>query len=40
LIESDLLSADALDEVRALLADPDFWDLSPALYCSWGRRAG
>lgn len=39
MIEADLLSADALDDALALLADPDFWDLSPAAYCAWGRRA-
>ena len=32
MIEADLLSADALDDALALLADPDFWDLSPAAY--------
>ena len=40
MVEAELLPADALDEALALLADPDFWDLSPAVYCAWGRPGG
>jgi SAM-dependent methyltransferase len=40
LIEEDLLSADALDQALAQLADSEFWDLSTASYCAWGHRAG
>jgi len=32
------LSDDELDTARARLADPEFWDLSPAFVGAWGRR--
>ncbi len=33
-----LLSAAEVDAARTRLADPDFWDLSPAFVSAWGRR--
>jgi hypothetical protein len=33
-----LATGDELNSARALLADPGFWDLSPAFIGSWGRR--
>jgi SAM-dependent methyltransferase len=38
LIETDLLSAEALDATLALLRDPGFSDLPPMLFYGWGRR--
>lgn len=32
------LSNGEIDDARALLADPAFWDLSPAFVGAWGRR--
>lgn len=38
IVEYGHLSAEDLDATRALLADPEFWDLSPAFVGAWGRR--
>jgi SAM-dependent methyltransferase len=39
LIEADLLSAETLDDLLALLRDPGFLDLTPMMFYSSGRRA-
>jgi len=39
IVELGLCSHDEVDAARALLADPTFWDLSPAFVSTWGRRA-
>jgi SAM-dependent methyltransferase len=37
IVAADLMTPAELDAARALLADPDFWDLSPAFVATWGR---
>lgn len=36
--EHGLLRDEDLDRAQALLADPGFWDLSPAFVGAWGRK--
>jgi hypothetical protein len=38
IVEHGLLGGAELDAARALLADPAFWDLSPAFVGAWGRK--
>jgi SAM-dependent methyltransferase len=38
IIEMELATAQEIDRARALLADPEFWDLSPAFVGGWGRN--
>jgi SAM-dependent methyltransferase len=38
ILDSGLLTGGELDAARELLADPGFWDLSPAFVGAWGRR--
>jgi len=38
-VDSGLITDQQIDDARALLADPEFWDLSPAFVGAWGRRA-
>jgi SAM-dependent methyltransferase len=37
--EMQLATGEEIDAARTLLADPEFWDLSPAFVAAWGRRA-
>jgi len=39
MIDAGLIAGAAIDAARALLADPEFWDLSPAFVGAWGRKA-
>jgi SAM-dependent methyltransferase len=39
IVEHHLLDHERLDAAQALLADPAFWDLSPAFMGAWGRKA-
>ena len=34
-----LATGEEIDAARTLLADREFWDLSPALVAAWGRSA-
>ncbi|MFG3042970.1 class I SAM-dependent methyltransferase [Streptomyces sp. NPDC048330] len=38
LVDGGHATEDELQDFYALLADPDFWDLTPALIQSWGRK--
>jgi len=38
ILEAGLLTNDAVDKARQLLADPQFWDLGPGFVAAWGRR--
>ena len=38
IVDAGLLTSQALDDARDLLADPGFWDLAPGLVAAWGRR--
>ena len=37
IVDTELLGHAEVDAAQALLADPDFWDLSPAFVGAWGR---
>lgn len=37
--EMQLATSEEIDAARTLLADPEFWDLSPAFVAAWGRSA-
>jgi len=38
IVEAGLLTTEAIDDARTLLADPEFWDLGPGFVAAWGQR--